>query len=255
MSIFDQPKPYLDPDIFDKSEIVKPEVKQYIVNLLKEIFPSESVYRMIMIGSNTTYQYAVDSDIDVNVQGAPGETADKWHTIFKAFNNQNHLLPGTQHPVNYFFQEYAAPNRLGYIQGEDGLGRNPEVSKNTELTWANSLGAYDLLTDTWLKRPRPFEEIGDPNKTYAVEIAHVQMLMQMVQSEIDAVKQAIAAGDKARALMGLRDLQIFFHTVDVDRKATFQYGTGFSPSLEDYNLVYKLFEHSVYGKFLQDLVG
>jgi hypothetical protein len=253
MSIFDQPKPYLDPDIFDQNQIVKPEVKQFILNVLKEIFPPELLYRLIMIGSNTTYQYASDSDIDVNVQGAPGETADKWHPIFKEFNNLNHLLPGTDHPVNFYFQEYVAPDDEGYLKGPDGPAA-PNVNEE-QFTWRNSLGAYDLLANTWLKRPKPFNEIGDPNVTYAVEIAYVQMLMQMVQSEIDAVKQAIAVGDRARALMGLRDLQIFFHKVDDDRKTTFKYGTGFSPSLEDYNLVYKLFEHSVYGKFLQDLIG
>jgi hypothetical protein len=48
MSLFDPPRPYLNPVIWTADEQVKPEAKTYIMNLLTKIFPLEKVYQMAM---------------------------------------------------------------------------------------------------------------------------------------------------------------------------------------------------------------
>lgn len=234
MSIFATPHPTLNPAIFDKNNFLLSDAKEFIQHLLQKIYPLGKVYRLTMMGSNVTHQYDDTSDIDINVMGLKGEAYDDWHTIFKEFNDRNNLLPGTPHPINFFFQEYIPPQE--------------------SVSWKNSLGAYDITTDQWIKRPKPFEEIGDPSDSYANEIAYVKLMMGMVESEVHAIKTSVANHDSDGALQALKNLQRFMKKIDDDRKSAYRYGGG-SPSSSENNLIYKLIEHSEYGNLLQDLIG
>lgn len=234
MSLFDPPRPTLNPAIFDKTEIMLPGVKAYVHELLSKIYPADKVYRLTLMGSNVSHQYSFDSDIDINVVGVKGETFEFWHKIFKDFNNTPNLLPGTHHPINFFFQEYF-----------------PQVDP---YAWRNSVGGYDIIMDRWIKRPKPFDEIGDPQDTYASEIAYVRMIMKMVDSEMHAIRTAIKIGDREKALQSLKTLQQFIKKIEADRKTAYEFGGG-SPSASESNLIYKLIEHGKYGDLLKDLIG
>jgi hypothetical protein len=188
----------------------------------------------VLLGSNVTHQYNERSDIDVNVMAIKGESFDDWHKIFKDFNNRPNLLPGTEHPINFYFQEYVSPSKL------EG--------------WDNSLGAYDIMFNKWLKHPAHFERIGDPKETYAQEITYVSMMMRMVESEVHAIRQAIKINDEPKALNSLKVLQRFFKQLDQKRKDSFRYSGG-SPSTRVDNLIFKMIQHGPYGDLLEDLIG
>jgi len=234
MSLFDPPRPTLNPIIFGKDEVMLPGVKAYLISLLSQIYPETKIYRLTLMGSNVSHQYAPTSDIDINVVGVKGESYDTWHSIFKQFNNTPNYLPGTEHPINFFFQEYF-----------------PQVDP---YAWRNSVGGYDIIMDKWIKRPKPFDQIGDPADTYAAEIAYVKMMMGMVESELHAIRVAIQGGDREKALTSLKTLQQFMKKIEEDRKTAYRYGGG-SPSSSESNLIYKLIEHGKYGEILKDLIG
>ena len=233
MSIFDAPRVFLNPAIFDKSETMLPHVADHIQHLLEQIYPLGKVNLLAMIGSNVTHQYDEDSDIDVNLVGVKGESYDQWHTIFKEFNKQEHYLPGTNHCINFFFQEYV-PTRTD--------------------SWRNALGAYDIILGQWIKHPKPYKEIGAPEDTYANEIAYVKLMMNMVNAEVHAIKVALAQGDRDKAYYSLQTLQQFMKKIDTDRKTAYRYGGG-SPSSSENNLIYKLVTEGEYGDLLEDLIS
>jgi len=233
MSLFDMPRPFLNPAIWTKDEQIQPKVREYIMDLLEKIFPIGRCYRMILLGSNITYQYSDSSDIDVQVMAVPGEDYDYWHKVFKTYNDQNHLLPGTEYPINFFFVEY--------------------FDASSEGGWDNSQGAYDILREQWIKRPKTFESIGDPQKHYANEIQYVNLMVDMIESELLAVKEAVALGDREKAFHSIKSLQQFFKHIDENRRLSYQYMD--SPYSQENNLVFKLIEHGPYGKLFKDLLG
>jgi hypothetical protein len=230
MSLFDQPKPYLDPDLWLPGKILKPEVKEYLITLLEKIFPMNKVFGMHMIGSSVSYQYGKDTDIDVNIIAQKGETFEKWHSIFKKFNNLNNLYPGTTNPINFFFQEYTP-----------------------EDDWSNSLGSYDILQGKWSKLPIPFDRIGDPTTKYEREIAYGKMLLSMIETKEDLAQEALRRGDQGAADIIHTDLAVFFKQVEDGRKAAYRFGAG-TPALQEWNIVYKMIEHSKYGKLFKDMI-
>ena len=234
MSLFDLPRPMLNPAIFDKHEVMLPQVKKYLIDLLSKIYPENQIYRLTLLGSNVSHQYAPNSDIDINVVGVKGQTYDAWHKIYKDFNNTPNILPGTEHPINFFFQAYF-PEQDAYA-------------------WRNSVGGYDIIMEKWIKKPKPFNQIGDPSDTYAEEIAYVKLMLTMVDSEFHAIRVAIRQGDREKALVSLKTLQRFMKKVDEDRKTAYEYGGG-TPSSSENNLIYKLVEHGKYGDILKDLIG
>ncbi len=201
MSLFDPPKPYLNPVLWTSDKQLKPEVKTHILNLLTQIFPLEKVHQLVMIGSSVGHQYSGDSDIDVNVTARTGEDFDTWHPIFKKFNDKPNLYPGTQHPINFFFSEF----QTGYTND-----------------WSNSLGAYNILTDQWEKRPIPFDKLGNPEEKYAREIAYGKMLIGMIDTEVVAIEAAKARGDHDEAVRRMRTLAILFKNLESTKLADFR---------------------------------
>jgi hypothetical protein len=229
MSLFDAPVPYLSPLLWDEHKQLKPEVKVYLVKLLEEIYPVEKVHAMVMLGSSVGYQYSATSDIDTNVMGRKGETFEAWHTIFKKFNNRPNLFPGTQRPINFFFQEYIP-----------------------DTDWSNSLGAYDILANKWIKAPISFEHIGDPIVKYEREIAYGKMLLSMIESQVKRAKEANARGDKDTAHRIYTELAIQFKQIENNRKDAYKY--GHRPALHEYNIIYKLIEGSEHHDVFKKLI-
>jgi hypothetical protein len=180
---------------------------------------------IIFLGSNVGYQYSDSSDIDINAMGLEGETYDYWHTIFKNYNIEGHFLPGTQHPINFFFQEYTGP-------------LDP-------AKWKTSLGAYDLLHDEWVKRPVPYKYLLEPQKKFAREIDYANLLHIELKTMVDGLHQAINNGDEDDIRTRVEELKAFFVEMHEKRQLAYRYGIG-TPALHEYNILYKLIEHGPY---------
>ena len=227
MSLFNTPHRTLNPVFWTDEKTLRPEARQFFLDILKKIYPMDRVNAFVMIGSNVGYQYGATSDVDINMMAAPGESYEKWHTIFKQYHN---IYPGTEHPVNLFFQQYT--------ENDD---------------WGNSLGAYDVLNNRWLKAPIPYDKIGNPAKRYEREIAYGNMLLSMIESEVEAIRRSVDTGNQSDIERRLKALAIMFHKIDMDRKASYKYRTG-TPALQEQNILYKLIENSQYKDLFHELV-
>lgn len=109
---------------------LKPAVKAFILDTLNEFLKQTkfdiNVTAIYLLGSSTGYQYTDTSDIDCNVEiDRPFKDAAERHEFVKTIPN-GHNVPGTQHPVNYFFL--------------------------TEFQEKNAENIYELNSDTWLKK-------------------------------------------------------------------------------------------------------
>lgn len=230
MSLFDAPKPMLNPVIWQPNEIMRPEVKKAIQDHLEKIYPMSKVSSMTMIGSSVSHQYSDTSDIDVNVGGIKGESYDAWHKIFKQLNDRVTYLPGTRHPMNFMFQEY-----------------------QDSYDWSISLGAYNMLKDVWEKRPIPYDKIGDPYKKYEREVHFAKLLLTQIESEV-ALMNEIRQHDPEQYEDTRKRLAILFKSIEDNRKTAYRYGTG-TPALQEYNIVYKIVEGSPYGPLMHEMVS
>lgn len=230
MSLFDIPRPYLNPEIWFPDRQLKPEVKQFLLHLLEQVFPLTKVYSLHMIGSSVSYQYGPDSDIDVNVIARKGEKFDYWHPIFKKYNMKTNYLPGTKGPVNFFFQEYTP-----------------------EDDWSNSLGSYDILQNKWTKLPIPFDKLGDPATKYEREINYGKMIIDMIETKEELAREAESRGDTATSERIRTDLALYFKQVEDGRKAAYRFGAG-TPALQEWNIIYKMIEHSKFGDLFKQLI-
>lgn len=223
MSIFDNPRAQLNPKIWNgqsPNPHVHSQVSEHLKQLLKRVYPEEKIFSLTLIGSNVGYQYSDTSDIDVQVMGIPGETFDTWHKIFKDFNNTPNLFPNSEHTINFFWQEF-----------------RPAIPD-----WENSLGAYDLIRNTWLKKPIPPQILMHIAKTKQTVIQYAEMYIKMIRDEIEAVAAARDRDDHSRLRYHLSNLYRLFKQLDVDRKTSYSIGTG-SKSLQDPNVIFKFVEH------------
>ena len=236
MSLLDQPKQSLDPDIWTMPRALagaklQPEVKAYIIKTAP--IPQGSIYELVMIGSTLGYQYSASSDTDVAVISTAADVDGKMHKLFKNYNNQGHIIPNTQHPVNYFYQEF---------------------SNQYTGDWSNSMGAYSVTKDTWLKYPMSPEHIGDPSKRYEREIRYAMMLKASFESEVARFKEAYHRHDMSEAERIANDLRMFAYNLDQERKLAYNYHIG-TPALQEKNITFKIMEHGPDGQLFNALLG
>ncbi len=115
-SIIDIPRRTYAPGVFDKADskdpIIKPSVKKQIQDQIKEFEKEYPVIKIALIGSILTKRYRNDADLDINVlfdvpkEKQEQERVDLSQKYLSAKNSKNiqgKLIPGTQHPINYYF--------------------------------------------------------------------------------------------------------------------------------------------------------
>lgn len=232
MSLFDPPQRMLNPTLW-LGESLRPEVTRHITELLSHVYPLNKVHALVMIGSNVGHLYSSTSDIDICVVGAKGESYDLWHTVFKTFNDTPNFYPGTFHQINFMFNELS--------------------SRGDNDDWSNSLGAYDLLSQRWLKRPMPFSALGSLEARHARTIAYGRLLQSMVDAELKAIQSALSLGLVSTARDKIRSLAIFFKSLEDNRKAAYKYGIG-TPALQEANILFKLVADSQYAELSHELI-
>lgn len=228
MSLFDHPRRILNPTLWD-GMVLKSSVKEYLTQLLFQVFPEEKLSSLMLIGSSVAYQYSSTSDVDISVIAIKGETQRKWHKVLKAFNKRGNYLPGTLHRINYMFMEYVE-----------------------NLSWDNALGIYNILDDRWEKKPIPYNKLGDPKEKYVAEIRYADMLLRQIESEV-ALMNEVRLHDPEQYEEIKKRLAILFKTIEDNRKTAYIYGTG-TPSLQEYNIIFKIIEGSQYGSLMEEMI-
>lgn len=130
----------LNPKLFTDKETLKPEVKNKIndivdefVNMLAEDEIKINIKDIILVGSNVSYNYTKDSDLDVHIIAdtenlqCPDNLYPKLYSAYRSLFNKKFNIDFYDIPVEI------------YVETDE----TPRVSN----------GVYSVLKDTWLKAP------------------------------------------------------------------------------------------------------
>ena len=261
-SIIDIPRRTYAPAVFDAEETqnpkIKPSVKQLIDDQLKEFETEYPIVKTSLIGSILTYRYRNDADLDINVLfDVPAEKAEaererlskKYLSSSNPDNIQGKLIPGTEHPINYYF----ITSQSVY---DDQNGKADAV--------------FDIETNTFVKRPEDF--VFDPD-LYVDEFDRKVQELDIIKGELkrdiidykeltelkprDIIDLQDKIEDKLKEVeTGIQDYIRIGDLVDKERRAAFD--TDMTPaqiktfSIKNRlpkNVVYKMLEKYHYLKF------
>ena len=177
-SIIDIPRQRYAPGVFDDADTNNPKLKQsvrdIILNQIDKFQEKYPVKKYSLIGSILTKRYRDDADLDMNILfDVPEEDREEARKeLASSLRNINgELVPGTQHPINYF------------------VITDPELKKKND---AMADGVYDIDENEFVRRPT--EDTFDPEK-YEADF-------QKKVKEIDVVK-----GELARDLIDYEELK------------------------------------------------
>ena len=147
-SIIDIPRRTYAPKVFDdadtKNPKIKASVKAQIQAQLKEFESEYPILKTSLIGSILTKRYRNDADLDINILfDVPGDKQElerlrlskKYLSAKTAGNVQGKLIPGSEHPINFYF----------ITDKETYEDQNKKAD-----------AVFDIETDKFVKRPDDF---------------------------------------------------------------------------------------------------
>jgi hypothetical protein len=148
-SIIDIPRRTYAPAVFDEADTdnpkIKPSVKRQIDIQLKEFEQDYPIIKTGLIGSILTKKYRNDADLDINILfDVPADKQDeertrlskKYLSVSNPDNIQGKLIPGTKHPINFYFI-------------------TDKVSYDDQEKKADAV--FDMETNKFIKRPEDFK--------------------------------------------------------------------------------------------------
>jgi len=261
-SIIDIPRRTYAPAVFDDANTdnpkIKPSVKAQIDQQLKEFETEYPVIKTGLIGSILTKRYRNDADLDINVLfDVPVEKQEeervrlskKYLSASNPDNIQGQLIPGTQHPINYYF----ITDKKTYDDQEEKAD-----------------AVFDIENNVFVKRPEEF--IFDPD-LYVNEFERKVQELDVVKGELkrDIIDYNELTDLSPNDILNLQDkikdkleeiedsieqIVKIGDTVDAERRAAFD--TDMSPDeIRQYgvknrlpkNVIYKMLEKYHYLKF------
>ncbi len=261
-SIIDIPRRTYAPSVFDEADTkdpkIKDSVKKQIADQLKEFETEYPILQTSLIGSILTKRYRNDADLDINVLfDVPADKQEdertrlskKYLSAKNSDNIQGKLIPGSKHPINYYFitdkETYEDQNKKAdavfdidknkFVKRPEDFVFDPEIYVKD---FEKKVQELDIIKGE-LKRDiidyRELEELS-PN-----DILNLQDKINDKLEEIeDSIEQIVKVGDG----------------VDTDRRAAFD--TDMSPDqIQKFgvknrlpkNVVYKMLEKYHYLKF------
>ena len=263
-SIIDIPRSTYAPGVFDDADTSNPKIKQSVIGMIeKQMKDFEKEYPILkytLIGSILTKRYRNDADLDINILfDIPEEDREEERTrLSKQYlsaknpdNIQGKLIPGTKHPVNYFF----ITDKKTY----------DDQNLKADAT-------FDIKTNKFIKRPDDFkfdmnlylkdfqkkvDEIDIVKGELKRDIIDYDELSELKPGEIKDLEKRVK-GKLDEIETDLQDLINIGDTLDTERRAAFD--TDMSPdeiktfSIKNRlpkNVVYKMLEKYHYLKFLK----
>lgn len=167
-SILDSVKEELNPRLWDKNKKLKRSVKVHIVKRLEtwlKNYTDKTFKKLYLLGSNAGYQYNNSADIDVNF--VIDITDEKLKELTKLLPNGS-LLPGTEHPINYYISNVIKPE------------------------WKKQGSMYDIVSDRWVVEPSK-EEKSPIIKGYRAVTEIARFMIAGLDSVITEYQTDVAA--------------------------------------------------------------
>ena len=261
-SIIDAPRRTYAPGVFDDADTSDPKIKASVRKIvdaqIKEFAKEYPVIKIGLVGSILTKRYRNDADLDFNVLfDVPKEKQEderinlskKYLSASNPDNIQGKLIPGTEHPINY----YLITDSKTYQDQEDKADavfdyRNNKFSKRPE--------DYTFDMNLYLKDfQKKVDEIDVVKGELKRDIIDYDELKELTPKDIVNLQDKID-GKLKEIEKDIQDIINIGDTVDAERRAAFD--TDMSPDeIKKYsiknrlpkNVVYKMLEKYHYLKF------
>src|SRR6056300_546011 len=261
-SIIDIPRRTYAPAVFDDNDTDNPKIKQsvksQIDSQLKEFETEYPIIKAGLIGSILTKRYRNDADLDINVLfDVPVEKQEdervrlskKYLSASNPDNIQGQLIPGTEHPINFYF----ITDKKTYDDQEEkadavfDIENNVFVKRPDEFVFDPDLYVKEFerkVQELDVVKGELQRDIIDYNELTELSPNDVLNLQEKIKDKLeeieDSIEQIVKIGD----------------TVDAERRAAFD--TDMSPDeIRQYgvknrlpkNVIYKMLEKYHYLKF------
>ena len=263
-SIIDIPRRAYAPGVFDDEDTDNPKIKDSVLRLITKQFQEfETEYPILkysLIGSILTKRYRNDADLDINVLfDVPEEKREEERLrLSKQYlsaknpdNIQGKLIPGTKHPINYYFitdeetydDQNAKADAVFDIKNQSFTKRPEDFEFNPNLymrDFQKHVDKIDMLKGE-LKR-----DIIDYDELTELKPGEIQDLEKRIRNKLNEIEQDI------------QDLTDIGNKVDTERRAAFD--NDMTPDeIKTYsiknrlpaNVVYKMLEKYHYLTFLK----
>ena len=263
-SIIDIPRRAYAPGVFDDEDTDNPKIKDSVLRLITKQFQEfETEYPILkysLIGSILTKRYRNDADLDINVLfDVPEEKREEERLrLSKQYlsaknpdNIQGKLIPGTKHPINYYFitdeetydDQNAKADAVFDIKNQSFTKRPEDFDFNPNLymrDFQKHVDKIDMLKGE-LKR-----DIIDYDELTELKPGEIQDLEKRIRNKLNEIEQDI------------QDLTDIGNKVDTERRAAFD--NDMTPDeIKTYsiknrlpaNVVYKMLEKYHYLTFLK----
>src|SRR5210317_2217660 len=261
-SIIDIPRRTYAPAVFDDANTdnpkIKPSVKAQIDAQLKEFETEYPVIKASLIGSELKKRYRNDADLDIKILFyVPVEKQEEERVrLYKKYlsasnpdNIQGQLIPGTQHPINFYF----ITDKKTYDDQEEkadavfDIESNVFVKRPDEFVFDPDLYVREFerkVQELDVVKGELKRDIIDYNELIDLSPNDILNLQEKIKDKLeeieDSIEQIVKIGD----------------TVDAERRAAFD--TDMSPDeIRQYgvknrlpkNVIYKMLEKYHYLKF------
>ncbi len=226
-SIIDIPRKTYAPGVFDDEDTNNPKIKSEIIGMIMKQFTEfKKEYPILdysLIGSILTKRYRNDADLDINVlfdvpedkQEVERERLSKLFLSSKNPENiQSKLIPGTKHPINYYFitdkETYESQNEKADAVFD--IGKNRFIKRPEDFTFDVDMYINDFnkkVQELDIVKGELKRDIIDYNELKGLKPNDVLNLQEKIKDKLDEIEddieQIIKIGDG----------------VDADRRAAF----------------------------------
>jgi predicted nucleotidyltransferase len=208
-SIIDIPRRTYAPGVFDDEDTNDPKIKDSVLRMISRQFQQfETEYPILkysLIGSILTKRYRNDADLDINVLfDVPEDKREeerlrlskKYLSAASPDSIQGKLIPGTRHPVNYYFitdeETYDDQNlkadAVFDIKGQRFIKRPEDFDFNPNLymkDFQKQVDRIDILKGE-LKR-----DIIDYDELTELKPGEIKDLEKRTQNKLNEIEQDI----------------------------------------------------------------
>ena len=263
-SIIDIPRRTYAPGVFDDEDTDNPKIKDSVLRLITQQFEEFKtqypILKYSLIGSILTKRYRNDADLDINVLfDVPEDKREEerlrlskqYLSVKNPDNIQGKLIPGTKHPINYYFitdeETYDDQNKKADavfdIKDQSFVKRPEDFEFNPNLyirDFQKQVDKIDILKGE-LKR-----DIVDYDELSELKPGEIKDLEKRIKNKLNEIET------------DLEDLKDIGDTLDTERRGAFD--TDMTPdeiktfSIKNRlpkNVVYKMLEKYHYLKFLK----
>ena len=261
-SIIDIPRRTYAPGVFDNADTKEPKIKSEIIGMIMKQFTEfKKEYPILdysLIGSILTKRYRDDADLDINVLfDVPKEKQEeervrlskKYLSASNPDNIQGKLIPGTKHPINYYFitdkKTYDDQNKKADAVYD--IGKNKFIKRPDDFTFDSELYVKEFerkVQELDVVKGELKRDIIDYNELKDLSPNDVLNLQDKINIKLDEIE------DDIRLITKIGD------NVDAERRAAFDKDMspdeiriyGIKNKLPK-NVIYKMLEKYHYLKF------